>query len=295
LVAARDAAARRGPRPERWVVVSGAAHSSVTTAASVMDADLVVVPGERLMGASLAPVLAQYAGRVAAVVATAGTTNLGLVDDLDTVATACADAGAWFHVDAAYGGAALLAPSVRDLFTGIERADSVIIDPHKWLFGPFDACALVYRDPDAARLAHAQHASYLSVLTESGDWNPSDYAVHLSQRARGLPLWFSLAAHGTRAYRDAVEQCLATARAAAEMVRAADHLELVREPELSIVAFRRRGWAEDDYRAWSEQLLRDGTAFVVPSADASGPMLRVCIVNPRTTGADIAAILTTLA
>jgi glutamate/tyrosine decarboxylase-like PLP-dependent enzyme len=239
-------------------------------------------------------VLADHRDRVAAVVATAGTTNLGLIDDLGSIADACHAAGVWLHVDGAYGGAALLAPSVRERFVGIERADSLIVDPHKWLFAPFDACALVYRDPAAAKAVHAQHATYLDVLTESDDWNPSDYAIHLSRRARGLPLWFSLAAHGTAAYRAAVEQCLATARDAADLVRMHDALELVREPELSIVAFRRRDWTEEEYRAWSERLLRDGIGFVVPSADGEGPLLRLCVVNPRTTLDDVAAILTTL-
>ena len=100
----------------------------------------------------------------------------------------CADAGVWLHVDGAYGLAALAAPSVRHRFAGIERADSLIVDPHKWLFAPFDACAVLYRDPSVAKAAHSQHGAYLEVLNESGDWNPSDYAVHLSRRARGLPV-----------------------------------------------------------------------------------------------------------
>ena len=96
-----------------------------------------------------------------AVVASAGTTNAGLVDDLASVAAACAEHGVWLHVDGAYGGAALAAPSVRGLFDGIEQADSFIVDPHKWLFAPYDCCALLYRDPEAARAAHSQAAGYL--------------------------------------------------------------------------------------------------------------------------------------
>ena len=99
-------------------------------------------------------------------------------------------------VDGAYGGAALAAPSVRPIFNGIERADSFIIDPHKWLFAPYDCCAVLYRDPDLARAAHAQTASYLDHIDREAP-NPSDLAIHLSRRARGLPLWFSLATHGS--------------------------------------------------------------------------------------------------
>ena len=124
---------------------------------------------------------------VFAVVATAGTTNLGVVDVLDEVAEAAAEHGAWFHVDGAYGGAALAAESARPHFAGIDRCDSVVIDPHNWLFAPFDCCALLYRQPEVARLAHTQHASYLEPINSGSEWNPSDYGHLLSRRARGLP------------------------------------------------------------------------------------------------------------
>lgn len=292
LVTARAAATdRRGGRPDRWALVVGeSAHSSIKVAADVMDVDLVTVPGDRLTGGALEPVLAGVADRTFAVVATAGSTNLGLVDDLDTVAEVCRQHGAWMHVDGAYGGAGLAAPSVRHHFAGIEHADSFIVDPHKWLFAPFDACALLYREPALAKACHAQHASYLEVLY-GAEWNPSDYAVHLSRRARGLPLWFSLAAYGAKAYADAVETCLRLAREAADLVRAAPHVELVLEPELSVVVLRRPGWTAEDYRAWSLDLLARGDGFVVPSSYRGEPILRLCIVNTRSSIADIAAIL----
>ena len=145
-----------------------------------------------------------------------------------------------------------------------------------------------------AKACHAQHASYLEILNEQQDWNPSDYAIHLTRRARGLPFWFSLAAHGTAAYAEAVETCLATARAGADLVRKAPHVELVCEPELSVVALRRTGWDQADYREWSAGLLRRGEAFVVPSSHEGRPMLRMCIVNPRTTADDLAAVLDSL-
>jgi L-2,4-diaminobutyrate decarboxylase len=297
LVAARSAAATStaGRAPEGgWALVAGeAAHSSIGAVAAVMDVDLVLVPGDRLAGHALAPVLDEVGKRAFAVVATAGSTNLGLVDDLASVAAVCRERGVWLHVDAAYGGAALAAPSARPRFAGVERADSVIIDPHKWLFAPFDACGLLYRNPSVARACHAQHADYLEILY-GAEWNPSDFAVHLSRRARGLPLWFSLAAYGTRAYGDAVETCLETARRAADLVRAAPHVELVLEPELSVVVLRRTGWAEDDYRRWSLAMLGAGEAFAVPSAHAGEPVLRLCIVNPRTSLDDVAAILDSL-
>ncbi|HVL07151.1 MAG TPA: aminotransferase class V-fold PLP-dependent enzyme [Acidimicrobiales bacterium] len=292
LVTARAAAAgRQGGRPGRWALVVGeSGHSSIEMAAGVMDVDLVTVPGDRLTGEALEPVLAGVADRVFAVVATAGSTNLGLVDDVDSIAEVCRRHGVWLHVDGAYGGAALAAPSARHRFAGVEHADSFIVDPHKWLFAPFDACALLYREPALAKACHAQHADYLEMLY-GAEWNPSDYAVHLSRRARGLPLWFSLAAYGARAYAEAVETCLRTAQEAADLVRAASHVELVLEPELSIVVLRRPGWTAEQYRAWSLDLLARGEGFVVPSAHRGEPMLRICIVNTRSSTADIAAVL----
>ncbi len=298
LVAAREQArhTREGGRDvARWVVVCGEeSHSSVTAMARVMDADVVIVPGERLTAEALRPVVAEHAPRIAAVVATAGTTNLGRVDRLAEVADVCAEHEVWMHVDGAYGIGALNAPSVRHRFDGIERADSFIVDPHKWLFTPFDSCALVYRDPARGRAAHTQKGAYLEVLTSSGDHNPSDYGVQLSRRARGVPLWFSLVTHGTDAYRDAIELSLQLARTTAEHVRAHPALTLLEEPELSVVAFTRDGWAKDDYQIWSDRLLADGIAFVVPSSHQGEPILRMCFLNPRTTIDLVDRILGTL-
>ena len=229
-----------------------------------------------------------------AVVTTAGTTNLGVIDDLETIGYLASTHGFWMHVDAAYGGAALAAPSVRHLFDGIEHADSIVIDPHKWLFAPFDCAALLYRDPEIARRAHTQYAGYLEPINESDEWNPSDYAHHLSRRARGLPFWFSLATYGTDAYTEAIESTLAVTRRTAELIAAHPELELVEEPTLSIVAFRRRGWDFADYDAWSEGMLADGVGFVLPSEFDGEPMLRLCVVNPTTTVGDIELILGTL-
>ena len=126
--------------------------------------------------------------RLFAIVATSGTTNAGVVDDLAGVpATSAPSMGVWMHVDGAYGGAGLAAPSVRDRYAGVERADSFIVDPHKWLFAPFDSCALIYRDPSVARAAHTQHAEYLDVLQDDAavrDVAEGDIATHARGAAR---------------------------------------------------------------------------------------------------------------
>ena len=301
LVTAREDAREKFPEVTKWAIACSAeAHSSIATAAKIMDVELVkIAPRDdlRIHGDDIAAAIdgyhAAHSARVCAVVATSGTTNLGVIDDLKGAAKAAHDRNIWFHVDGAYGLAGLCAPSVRPLFAGVELCDSFIVDPHKWLFAPYDACALVYRNPEIARTTHTQHASYLESLHD-GTWSPSDYAIQLTRRTRGLPFWFSLAAAGTDAYRDAVEESLTVAQNAADLIRAHPRLELLRQPDLSIVAFTRTGWSRDDYQKWSDQLLEDQIGFVTPSSHQGQPILRFAIVNPWTTMADIEVILATL-
>lgn len=301
LVTAREDARKKFPGIKQWAILcSEEAHSSITTAAHVMDVEIVTVAVRddlRMYGEDIAAAIDAYHastdGQICAVVATSGTTNLGVIDDLVGAAKAAHDRNIWFHVDGAYGLAGLCAPSVRSNFNGIELCDSFIVDPHKWLFAPYDACALVYRNPDIARETHTQHASYLDSLHD-GTWNPSDYAIQLTRRTRGLPFWFSLAAAGTDAYRDAVEESLQVARDAAVLIQEHPNLELLRTPDLSIVAFTRKGWSKNEYQQWSNQLLDDQIGFVTPSSHDGEPILRFAIVNPWTTIADIKAILATL-
>ena len=219
------------------MAVSEDAHSSITNTLRILEMDPLVVRSDdhRLTGAGLRAALAADGdpGSVAAVVATSGTTNAGIIDDLAGVAAVAREHQLWFHVDGAYGGAGLFAPSVRDRYAGIEHADSFIVDPHKWLFAPFDCAALLYRNPSVARSVHKQDASYLDVIHDRpGEWNPTDYAYHLTRRARGLPLWFSLSVYGVDAYSEAIETAIELARQTADEIRASAHLELVREPSL---------------------------------------------------------------
>ena len=300
LVAAREAALEhRGRRPERWAVcVTGETHSSVKHALRVvMDVEIVEVPGDergRMTGDALQSVVESLPDhlreQIFAVVATAGSTNLGVVDDIAGIAEVAGGHDWWLHVDAAYGGAGLAAPSVRHLFDGVERADSFIVDPHKWLFAPFDACALIYRDPVLGRAAHTQRAGYLDAVNVEGEWNPSDFAVQLSRRARGLPFWFSLAVHGTAAYSDAIEQTLTITRAGAAIIRSAPHLNLLVEPDLSVLIFERAGWSAADYDRWSARLLDQQLAFVTPTRHQGRVCTRFAIVNPLTTEDDLALI-----
>jgi L-2,4-diaminobutyrate decarboxylase len=300
LVAARHQAinARKQAglaKPETWkFICSAEAHSSLKAAAAVMDIEMIkaeVDENGRLQGESVAEAIKAAGDGLFAVVATAGTTNFGIVDNLESIGLVTKANGLWFHVDGAYGLAGILAPSTKSLFKGVELADSFIVDPHKWLFAPYDACALVYRDPENGRKAHTQHGEYLDTLTDSGDWNPSDYAYNLTRRPRGLPLWFSLATHGIAEYRQAVETNIQVAQEIAEVIRGRADLKLVREPELSVVVFTKDGWTLPDYDRWSKMLLDQGEAFVVPSSHQGKPNARFAIVNPRTTLPALIAIL----
>ena len=291
LVVARDTAEQRGlsvgtPR----VLVSDQSHSSIANALRITGMRPLIVPtvDGRMTRTAIERSLAAdeaAAADLVAVVGTAGTTNAGIVDDL----TACADFAAehrlWFHVDGAYGGAGLLLPELHDLYAGIERADSLVMDPHKWWFAPYDSAALIYREPRLAQAVHTQDASYLDVIhdDDATDLNPSDLAFHLTRRARGMALWFSMAVNGMDAYRDAVRAGVQIARYAAERIDAMDQVELIRRPELSIVLFRRHGWGLSDYEAWSDRLLRNQTAFVTESAWYGEPVGRLAFLHPATT------------
>ena len=292
LVAARHSATARlvaagKPRPARWkFICSAEAHSSLKAAAAVMDVEIIKAAVDetgRLRGESVQAALDGAGDGVFAIVATGGTTNFGIVDRLDEIGAIANRNDIWFHVDGAYGLAGILADVSRPLFAGLEQADSFIVDPHKWLFAPFDACALIYRNPEDGRQAHTQHGEYLDTLTESGDWNPSDYAYNLTRRPRGLPLWFSLATHGIKAYREAVAHNVELAREIADEIKRRPGFNLVREPELSVVVFTREGWTIDEYNSWSDRLLQEGVAFVVPSSHQGQPNTRFAIVNPETT------------
>ena len=140
----------------------------------------------------------------------------------------------------------------------------------------------------------SQFAGYLESLDRS-DWNPADYAVHLSRRARGLPFWFSLATYGTDRYRDAVETVLATARAVSDEVRARPNLRLIMQPDLSILLFERVGWELADYERWSAQSSEDGSVVCVPTRWQGRPVLRFCFINPETEVVEVASVLDGLA
>lgn len=283
---------------KRWgFFASEEAHSSLKAVAKVMDVEIVLVPVDEQgrMRKQALEIALQDAGRkniqAFAVVGTSGTTNFGTVDRLDEVADFAKQNRLWFHIDGAYGLAGILSPLTKKLFKGSEHCDSFIVDPHKWLFSPYDACALVYREPKYARAAHIQKGEYLETLNKATEHNPSDYAFNLTRRVRGLPLWFSIATHGVSAYRDAITENIECARLVAEDIKNREYLTLIREPDLSVVVFERNGWNQSDYDNWSQKLMESGFAFVLPSSHKSKPNTRFAIVNPKTRLDDLLKIL----
>lgn len=305
MVAAREAWREADPTrmtTRGLIITSAGAHSSVRAMAKVIDADVMLIDTEGRLGSEMLAerislLTPEERSRFFAVVATAGTTNAGIIDDLEGIGKICRELGVWFHVDAAYGGGALAAPSVRHFFNGIELADSVTIDPHKWLFSPYDCGAVIYREPEIARRAHSQGGSYLDIFYDEGarGFNPADYQIQLTRRVRGLPLWFSLAMHGTDRYALAIQRGIELAQIAGRLIDAAPHVELVREPSLSCVLYRRLGWQPEDYNRWTYKNHTDGFALVAPtkwrSHGVHETVARFCFINPDTTEKDIADIL----
>jgi glutamate/tyrosine decarboxylase-like PLP-dependent enzyme len=299
MAVARDTAAVADPA-RRICAVGDTAHASVDNSLRLLGMEALVVPtgaGGRFTGAALEQAL-ESTGRgdqLALVVASAGSTNAGVIDDLRGLADVTHAHGGWLHVDGAYGGAALVLDERRDRFDGLADADSFILDPHKWFFSTAGTCALLYREPHAATITHTQHGPYIDVLhTGQQIWNPSDYAYQLTRRASGLPFWFTLVLHGTDAMTEAVRAAMATTAYAAEQLRAIPDVELVMEPELSVLLFRKAGWDAARWSAWGADLLAGGVAFVAASTWKGETVGRLAFLNPMTTDAIVDEVIESL-
>ena len=224
------------------------------------------------------------------IVANAGTTNTGAVDDLDRIAELAKKKGLWTHVDAAYGGFFAMTERGRQALAGLDRADSVTLDPHKGLFLPYGTGCLVVRDADRLRRAHAMQAAYLPPMQEDADFvDFCDLGPELSRDFRGLRVWLPIKMHGAKAFREALDEKLDLARSACEAIRAMPHMQIVAEPTLSLFAFRLgesvgKHGAELD--ALNRRLLKiiNGRqrAFVTGTTTPMGFVLRVCVLSFRT-------------
>ncbi len=236
------------------------------------------------------------------VVANAGTVNTGAVDPLAEIREIANRFQLWMHVDGSYGALAILAKSARELFAGIERADSVALDPHKWLYLPVDVGCVIYRDPEIVRAAFAHEAEYTRIIGQEADeafafW---DYGPELSRRFRALKVWMLLKGVGVSALSEAIENNLACARHLESMVRASDDFEMAAPVELSIFCFRHmpvqlRNESPKTIDAFNERLLvalqRDGSSYLSNATLGGRFALRGCVLNYRTTLRDMEILL----
>ena len=291
------------------IYVSDQGHSSVVRAARALGfrpEQVRVLPVDEsfrmrpdaLLGAMDADVAA---GRMPFLVsAAAGSTNTGAIDPLEELADICQERNVWFHVDGAYGGFAVLTPRGRSLLAGIERADSVTMDPHKWLYQPVECGSVVVRDGPLLRRAFEIVPDYLrdsSIDDFSEEVNPSDRGFQLSRSARSLKLWMSLRFFGVQAFRDTIDGCLDLARGAEDRIRADENLELLVDGHLGIVCFRRHIGGADESRiaavnaALLEQVNSSGRAFLSSTRLRGKYAVRLAIMNFTTTQADVDAVL----
>jgi glutamate/tyrosine decarboxylase-like PLP-dependent enzyme len=243
------------------------------------------------------------AGRLPAiVVGNGGTVNTGSIDPLEELADFCAREDLWFHVDGAYGAMAALSDRLRPLLRGLERADSVAADPHKWLYVPFEAGAALVREPGRLADAFRKFPEYLASDPDSPFPGPVWFAergFELSRSFKALKVWMVLKRHGRRAHAEAVERDVALARFLSEAVRGRPDLELLAEPVLSIANFRYRprGLPADDAaldrlnRGIVNELVRAGGFFLAPTVLRGRASLRVSITNFRTAESDLVALL----
>ena len=289
--------------------VSDQAHSSLGRAARVLGfrpEQVRVLPhdaGFRLAPRAVAAAMdadVRAGRRPLFVVATAGTTNTGSIDPLDELAELCRERGVWLHVDAAYGGFAALTSRGRGLLRGIERADSVTLDPHKWLYQPYECGALLVRDDHTLRAAFQMTPDYLQDSEEADEEvNLSDRGVQLTRSSRAFKVWLSLQYFGERAFREAIDRSLDLAHLVCERVEAGEDLELMAPPSLGIVCFRRRfaGLVSDEDEADRRNaalvagLERSGLGLVSSTVLRGRYALRVCVMNHTTTRADVERVM----
>jgi len=298
LACARETLA--GPmRDDLVLYVSDQAHSSIARAARLLGfrpEQVRVLPSDDAFRVATQTLKAAMDADEArgltpfAVAAQAGTTNTGAVDPLGELAALCRERGAWLHVDGAYGGFAALAD--RNLVAGIEQADSVTLDPHKWLYQPFECGCLLVRDGQALRRAFEMLPDYLhDASAADGEVNFSDLGLQLTRSARALKLWVSLRYFGVDAFREAIRRALELAAGAARRVEASETLELMAPPSLGIVCFRRRDLDDDGNAGIMAALERSGTGLVSSTRLRSRLALRLCVLNHQSTGADVERVL----
>jgi len=231
------------------------------------------------------------------VIATAGSTNTGAADPLHAIADLCAEEGMWFHVDAAYGGPAAVTAQGRRHLDGIERADSIVLDPHKWLFQPYDLGVCMVTRPGALEKCYAMSPEYLKdVQTATGAVNFGNRSLELTRRSRALKLWMSLRTYGAQRFRDAVQRGIELAEFAERHLRERpDTWDVVTPAQIGVVTFAFKNWRPGEHAACTRTVTESGFACVSSTMLRDRSVLRLCTINPLTTEADIAETIDRLA
>ena len=229
-----------------------------------------------------------------AVVASAGTTATGSIDPLSEIATLCHEFGLWLHVDGAYG--ALAALAIPDAFCGMEHADSLSIDPHKWLYQPAGCGCLLYRDPLAAQRAFAHSGDYARVLSDDPieGFAFFEESIELSRPFRALKLWLSLRYYGLHAFQESIREDLQLAQVLTNTIDAEPRLERLAPVALSAVCFRYVGGTGDMNalnRSILDRVVRRGRVYISNAIIGNTFALRACVVNHRTTEDDVRSIV----
>lgn len=232
------------------------------------------------------------------VIGIAGTTNTGSIDDLKQLAEIAGKYDLWYHVDAAYGGPAAAVPSKKDFFDGIELADSVVVDPHKWLYIPFEAACFIVKDPEKLRKTFSTIPDYLrSNNSDNGRTDMLEYQLPLTKSFKSLKVWMTLKAFGAKRLRQTMQDDIDNANYLAELIETSSDFELLAPVPLSIVCFRYvpEGFGEQDIDGINRKLIpaieRDGRIFLTGTKINEKTALRTCFINPRTTRKDVAWIL----
>jgi aromatic-L-amino-acid/L-tryptophan decarboxylase len=218
------------------------------------------------------------------VVATTGTTNTGAVDDLMVIAEICRRYDLWLHVDGAYGGAAIFSNQHRILLCGMENADSITIDPHKWMAMPLAAGVILTRHPETLERAFAVAAPYMPKATESKGVDNSRISAQWTRRMNSLKLWLTLRVHGRKAYEEHIDRQLSLARVFASWVRSSEHFELAAPQTLPIVAFRIKATLSPEQLAEVharivEEVTCDGSRWISETKVNGHSVLRMMVIS----------------
>jgi aromatic-L-amino-acid decarboxylase len=275
------AAARAAKPGARVVVTSEHAHSSVAKACRLLELDVRLAPVDDAF--RLRPDALDLTG-ACAVVATIGTTSTSSVDPVDAIAPAAEAAGAWLHVDAAYAGSAAVCPELRGHFAGWERADSIVVNPHKWLLTPMDCSTLWTRRPDHLRDAFSLVPEYLRVSEEVVSL--SEYSPVLGRRFRALKLWTVLRCYGREGLQGRIREAIRLAQQFESWVRDEPGWELTAPRPFSLVCFRRDG-SDEENEALLERVNATGEIFISHTKLNGRYSLRLAVGNARTTDDDV--------